>query len=97
MPLYKNEATQRAIDRLLIEQRMLAGLDDFEMVLDDKTARTVQEMERLQQLALANRDYELLAKLRKDIKDLKMGQVEREKCAIEYETSEFEDMILFGD
>lgn len=104
MPLYDDPDRRKAVDELLIEHGMLDGLQEFSVKLDPKTEATLRDMTRLQHEAYKNQDYELLARLNKDIKDLKLGRKEapefvvlKEKCDVEYETTEFEDMIAFGN
>jgi hypothetical protein len=48
MPSEKSEEGRLAIDRLLIEQGMVSGLEPIDPMMDPATLATIKDMERLQ-------------------------------------------------
>ena len=48
MPNELSEEVRLAIDRLLIEQGMLSGLDQIDHMMDPTTLATLKDMEKLQ-------------------------------------------------
>ena len=63
MPNELSEEGRLAIDRLLIEQGMLSGLDQIDHMMDSTTLATLKDMEKLQAQAYRRLDFELVSKL----------------------------------
>ena len=73
MALYDDPLRRREIDSLLIANGMISGLDEIDVHLDPKTAKTLHDLTLSQHKAYLNQDFELLARLNKDIRDLRNG------------------------
>lgn len=97
MPFKDDPVRRLAVDSLLIEHHMQASLDDLYLCADDETELTLLDMEQKRLQAYRNKDFEMIARLERDIKDLKLGVKPREECDLEYETRKFEEMVVFGN